>query len=335
MSPTVTPNAGRITTSSGPSVFALFAGIAERNRMPCARKPVVDVRVVDDLAGQEDVAAGEAPARLVGVVDRAVDAVAEAELAREVDRQPPGCRGGSRRRGPRRRARCVGRGQLAGDGLLHVEALAEDQGLWTRPPNLPGRSKSRGARREVVERAQRAVAHAAGGQRPCSPSRNASSSSVATGVTARRAAGPRRRGRRRSAPPGDGPARTRGGSRSIWPSRHADDQAGGGRRRNPAAGRATAGEWRPGDLRERDDAGRALERLEPAEDLRLLRGEPLGGHDLVRLGVRVVRRSRRASARTSAKRDAALGAGLRCGCEAGVRPRRRSSRCAANAASSR
>ena len=47
---------------------------------------IVDVRVVDDLAGQEDVAAGEAAARLVGVVDGAVDAVAEPELAREVDR---------------------------------------------------------------------------------------------------------------------------------------------------------------------------------------------------------------------------------------------------------
>ena len=42
------------------------------------------MRVVDDLAGEEDVAAGEPRDRLVGVVDGAVDAVAEAELAGEV-----------------------------------------------------------------------------------------------------------------------------------------------------------------------------------------------------------------------------------------------------------
>ena len=41
----------------------------------------VHARVVDDLARQPDPAVGEAVARLVGVLDRAIDAVAEAELA--------------------------------------------------------------------------------------------------------------------------------------------------------------------------------------------------------------------------------------------------------------
>ena len=59
-------------------------------------QPIVDVRVVDDLAGQEDVLIREAPARLIGVVDGAIDAVAEAELAREVDGEAAGCDAGSR-----------------------------------------------------------------------------------------------------------------------------------------------------------------------------------------------------------------------------------------------
>ncbi len=48
---------------------------------------VVDVRVVDDFAGQEHLAIREARARLIRVVDRAIDAVAEPELAREMDQQ--------------------------------------------------------------------------------------------------------------------------------------------------------------------------------------------------------------------------------------------------------
>jgi hypothetical protein len=88
---------------------------------------LVDVRVVDDLAGQEDVAVGKALPRLIGIVDGAVDAVTEAELAREMDRQPA-----------RPVREIVGLdavddravvivGQPAGDGILQVEALAEDE----------------------------------------------------------------------------------------------------------------------------------------------------------------------------------------------------------------
>jgi hypothetical protein len=42
---------------------------------------------VDDFAGQEDLAIREARARLIRVVDRAIDAIAEPELAREMDEQ--------------------------------------------------------------------------------------------------------------------------------------------------------------------------------------------------------------------------------------------------------
>jgi hypothetical protein len=46
------------------------------------------VRIVNDLAGEKDGAIGEALTRLIGVVDRPIDAVAEAELAREMNAQP-------------------------------------------------------------------------------------------------------------------------------------------------------------------------------------------------------------------------------------------------------
>ena len=56
--------------------------------MPVGAQLLVDVRVVDDFAGQEDASIGKALARLVGVVDGAIDAVAEAELAGQMEREP-------------------------------------------------------------------------------------------------------------------------------------------------------------------------------------------------------------------------------------------------------
>ena len=71
-----------MTTSSGRAACRVFVGIAQKADALRAQL-IVDVRVVDDLAGQKDVAVGKALARLIGVVDGAIDAVAEAELARE------------------------------------------------------------------------------------------------------------------------------------------------------------------------------------------------------------------------------------------------------------
>ena len=79
---TVTPNAGRITTS--PTQGAMSRQVV-RNRMP-APQLIVHVRVVDDLAGQEHARSGKRCAP-VGIVDRAIDAVAEAEFASQVDGQ--------------------------------------------------------------------------------------------------------------------------------------------------------------------------------------------------------------------------------------------------------
>ena len=66
-----------------------FAGVAEEADALRANL-VVDVRVVDDLAGQKDRAIGKALPRLIRVVHGAIDAVAEAELAREVHGEPAG-----------------------------------------------------------------------------------------------------------------------------------------------------------------------------------------------------------------------------------------------------
>src|SRR5206468_115401 len=50
-------------------------------------KLFVDMRVVNDFAGEKYSLIGEPLAGLVGVVDGAIDAVAEAEFAREMDGQ--------------------------------------------------------------------------------------------------------------------------------------------------------------------------------------------------------------------------------------------------------
>ena len=79
----VTPNAGMITTSSGS-----HAGEVELAVRPVMQELdahllelPVHVRIVDDLAHQQEPPVGELVAGLVGVVDRAIHAVAEAELA--------------------------------------------------------------------------------------------------------------------------------------------------------------------------------------------------------------------------------------------------------------
>jgi hypothetical protein len=74
-------------TVVGAKPIGAFAGIGQE---PDARlaKPFVHMWVVDDLAGQKDVAAGEPAPGLICVVDGPIDAVAEPELAREPHAQP-------------------------------------------------------------------------------------------------------------------------------------------------------------------------------------------------------------------------------------------------------
>ena len=85
----MTPNAGSTTTSSGPSGSRAVVGVAEELDA-FAAQAIVDVRVVDDFARQKHAAVGKSLARLIGIIDGAVDAVAEPELAREMDRETAG-----------------------------------------------------------------------------------------------------------------------------------------------------------------------------------------------------------------------------------------------------
>ena len=89
-------------------------------------QPAVDVRVVNDLAGQEDAPVREPMPCLIGVVDRAVDAVAEAELARQTDRQTTGLRGVPRLPHRVDQAAVVVARNGAGNVLLQIQPLAID-----------------------------------------------------------------------------------------------------------------------------------------------------------------------------------------------------------------
>jgi hypothetical protein len=106
----------------------LFARIAQKTD-PRGPQAIVDMRVVDDLAGQKDVAIGKAAPCLVGVIDGAIDAIAEAEFAREVNGQPSGTVLKIVLADLVDDPAVIGRGQLSGHGLLHVEALTKNQGL--------------------------------------------------------------------------------------------------------------------------------------------------------------------------------------------------------------
>ena len=98
--------------------------------MPWARSSIVDVRVVDDLAGQVDGAIGKPRARLVRVVHGAVHPVAEPEFTREMDGQPAGDVAGIGGLDALDQVAVIARGQHVRDFVLQVEAFAEDQG-WT------------------------------------------------------------------------------------------------------------------------------------------------------------------------------------------------------------
>ena len=81
-----------MTTSSGVDageVELAVGAAASRKRDPHVAQLLVDVRIVDDLADQEEPPVGKLGAGLVGVLDRAVDAVAEPELPGQPEGQRP------------------------------------------------------------------------------------------------------------------------------------------------------------------------------------------------------------------------------------------------------
>jgi hypothetical protein len=125
--------------------------LARVGQEPDAQRPelVVHVRVVDDLAGQVDRPIGKARPRLVGVVHGAIDAVAEPELLREVQLEAAGPVLIPIRLDRGDQAAVVVLGQLAGDGLLEVEALPEDQ--WWHGPSIIQAAPARPEARPHVE----------------------------------------------------------------------------------------------------------------------------------------------------------------------------------------
>jgi hypothetical protein len=87
---------------------------------------LVDMRVVDDFAGEEDLAVGKALARLVCVVDRAIHAIAEAELASEMHGEAPRAIGEVLGLDPFDDGAVIVVSEHPGDGMLQVEAFAKD-----------------------------------------------------------------------------------------------------------------------------------------------------------------------------------------------------------------
>ena len=86
-----TGNTGRLAVQSVAQRPELqLVGVREE-RDAHLSEPVIDPRVVDDLAHEEDAAIGKLPACLVRVVDGAIDAVAEPEFSGEADGQAAGC----------------------------------------------------------------------------------------------------------------------------------------------------------------------------------------------------------------------------------------------------
>jgi hypothetical protein len=88
------------------------------------------VRVVNDFASEEHRAIGKPLPRLVGIVNGAVDAVAEAELAGEVHREPAGREAIVALLDRRHERAVVALGERPGDFVLEIEPFSEDERGW-------------------------------------------------------------------------------------------------------------------------------------------------------------------------------------------------------------
>ena len=115
-----------VSTSVQPELGTGLAGVAEKADVLLPQL-IVHVRVVDDLPGEEDALYRKALAGLVGVVDRPIDAVAEAEFPGEVDRETPGRVAVALFLDLGDQGRVVAGRQHACDLVFEVEALPEDQ----------------------------------------------------------------------------------------------------------------------------------------------------------------------------------------------------------------
>ncbi len=105
----------------------MLSGFVGEESNPHRAKLLVDVRVVDDFAGEVDRTLRKPLAGLVRVVHRAIHAVTEAEFAREVDREPAGAIDEIVGLDAIDDGAVIVVREHAGDGMLQIEAFAEDQ----------------------------------------------------------------------------------------------------------------------------------------------------------------------------------------------------------------
>ncbi len=103
-----------------------MAGIAEEPDAERAQL-IVHVRVVDDFASQVDRAIRKTGAGLIGIVHRAVYAIAEAEFAREMQGQPAGFVAVAGGFDAIDELAVITRRQLTGNGLLEIESFSENE----------------------------------------------------------------------------------------------------------------------------------------------------------------------------------------------------------------
>ena len=138
----------------GAEAVVAFTGIGEE---PDARgaQTIVHVRVVDDLAGEKDLAIRKPASRLVRVIDRAIDAIAEAELVCEVNGQPTDVVAEPGRAHAVDDGAVVLGGQLGRDRILQVEAFAKNErGHRAGRAFLPTQRRLPHARRQRVDGAK-------------------------------------------------------------------------------------------------------------------------------------------------------------------------------------
>src|SRR5581483_2919890 len=108
----------------------------------------VDVGIMDDLAHEKDAPVGKLRPGLVGVLDRAIHTVAEAELAGELDREVADLQGVAPGADPIHQAAVVIRRQGAFDAPLQPEPAPEVRPLHAVNLTVPGSARPPPAARQ-------------------------------------------------------------------------------------------------------------------------------------------------------------------------------------------
>jgi hypothetical protein len=228
---------------------------------------------MNDLAGEIHPPIREPPASLIRVVDRAIDAVAEAEFACEVHGQPPGAIGEVFGLDLFNERAAIVVGERASDRILQVETFAEDQ---RGQEAVLSKGDGADVRRQRVYSRKGAdswtfARQSKLGQEDIVGFEDFRSRGLDAG-THRPERDPRHRGGSLAGRPGGSPVEKE-------PRANPDEQAGGHRTGNPSLGQAWHGTAAPRarrSHRETDDTGRMMGVLEAPRDVLLQCLQPLG-----------------------------------------------------------